>query len=76
MVRRGSSAENASITRSPFRQTAHCFALFRIHPCDYRTNHEARITGTAALQLRPGERSLSTMCIGVGQGIAIALERV
>jgi 3-oxoadipyl-CoA thiolase len=36
----------------------------------------ARITGTAILQLKPGERSLSTMCIGVGQGIAIALERV
>ena len=38
----------------------------------------ARITGTAALQLAQvgGRRSLSTMCIGVGQGIAIALERV
>ena len=37
----------------------------------------ARITGTAALQLQlGGKRSLSTMCIGVGQGIAIALERV
>lgn len=38
----------------------------------------ARITGTAALQLAMtgGKRSLSTMCIGVGQGIAIALERV
>jgi len=38
----------------------------------------ARITGTAALQLglTGGKRSLSTMCIGVGQGIAIALERV
>ncbi len=36
----------------------------------------ARITGTAALQLKPGERALSTMCIGVGQGIAIAIERV
>ncbi len=38
----------------------------------------ARITGTAALQLAltGGKRSLSTMCIGVGQGIAIALERV
>ncbi|WP_034997791.1 3-oxoadipyl-CoA thiolase [Beijerinckia mobilis] len=38
----------------------------------------ARITGTAALQLglKGGKRSLSTMCIGVGQGIAIALERV
>jgi acetyl-CoA acyltransferase len=37
-----------------------------------------RITGTAALQLRltGGRRSLSTMCIGVGQGISIALERV
>jgi acetyl-CoA acyltransferase len=34
----------------------------------------ARITGTAMLELKPGERSLSTMCIGVGQGIAIALE--
>jgi 3-oxoadipyl-CoA thiolase len=38
----------------------------------------ARITGTAALelQLTGGRRALSTMCIGVGQGIAIALERV
>ena len=38
----------------------------------------ARITGTAALELAEtgGRRSLSTMCIGVGQGIAIALERV
>ena len=38
----------------------------------------ARITGTAALQLAQvgGRRSLSTMCIGVGQGLAIALERV
>ena len=35
----------------------------------------ARITGTAMLDLKPGEKSLSTMCIGVGQGIAIALER-
>ncbi|MFT6532852.1 MAG: acetyl-CoA acyltransferase [Limimaricola cinnabarinus] len=34
----------------------------------------ARITGTAALDLKPGEKSLSTMCIGVGQGIAVALE--
>ncbi len=34
----------------------------------------ARITGTAALQLKPGQIALSTMCIGVGQGIAIALE--
>ncbi|NKN37140.1 3-oxoadipyl-CoA thiolase [Agrobacterium sp. a22-2] len=38
----------------------------------------ARITGTAALELSltGGRYSLSTMCIGVGQGIAIALERV
>lgn len=37
----------------------------------------ARITGTGALQLSltGGKRALSTMCIGVGQGIAIALER-
>jgi acetyl-CoA acetyltransferase len=37
----------------------------------------ARITGTAALDLglTGGRRSLSMMCIGVGQGIAIALER-
>jgi acetyl-CoA acyltransferase len=37
----------------------------------------ARITGTAALelQLTGKKRSLSTMCIGVGQGIAVALER-
>jgi 3-oxoadipyl-CoA thiolase len=36
----------------------------------------ARITGSAALEMleKGGKRSLSTMCIGVGQGIAIALE--
>ncbi|WP_136656612.1 3-oxoadipyl-CoA thiolase [Nitratireductor sp. XY-223] len=38
----------------------------------------ARITGTAALELRErnARLALATMCIGVGQGIAIALERV
>lgn len=38
----------------------------------------ARIAGTAALELQEtgGRYALSTMCIGVGQGIAIALERV
>ena len=38
----------------------------------------ARISGTAALELRErgGRLALATMCIGVGQGIAIALERV
>ncbi|WP_274425949.1 3-oxoadipyl-CoA thiolase [Chelativorans sp. YIM 93263] len=38
----------------------------------------ARISGTAALELkeRDAKRALATMCIGVGQGIAIALERV
>ncbi len=37
----------------------------------------ARITGTAALELheRDARRALATMCIGVGQGIAVALER-
>ena len=36
----------------------------------------ARITGSAALELgvKGGKRALCTMCIGVGQGIAIALE--
>jgi acetyl-CoA C-acetyltransferase/acetyl-CoA acyltransferase len=35
----------------------------------------ARITGTAALELkkRGGNLALATMCIGVGQGIALAL---
>lgn len=32
-----------------------------------------RITGTAALELKAGEKALATMCIGVGQGIAVAL---
>lgn len=38
----------------------------------------ARIAGTAALELHEagGRYALATMCIGVGQGIAIALERV
>ena len=38
----------------------------------------ARIAGTAAFQLKRtgGKYALATMCIGVGQGIAIALEAV
>ena len=37
----------------------------------------ARIAGTAALSWPGGgKRALATMCIGVGQGIALALERV
>jgi acetyl-CoA acyltransferase len=38
----------------------------------------ARIAGTAALELAltGKRRALATMCIGVGQGIALALERV
>jgi acetyl-CoA acetyltransferase len=37
----------------------------------------ARITGSAALELslNDGRYALATMCIGVGQGIAIALEK-
>ena len=37
----------------------------------------ARLTGTAGLelQLQGKRRALATMCIGVGQGIAVALER-
>ena len=38
----------------------------------------ARITGTAALELAKtgGKLAIVTMCIGVGQGIAVGLERV
>jgi acetyl-CoA acyltransferase len=38
----------------------------------------ARIAGTAALELRErgARRAVATMCIGVGQGIAVALEAV
>lgn len=38
----------------------------------------ARIVGTAALELtkRGGGRALATMCVGVGQGSAVALEAV
>ena len=38
----------------------------------------ARIVGTAALELkrRKAKLALATMCIGVGQGIAIAIEAV
>lgn len=38
----------------------------------------ARIVGTAALELKlkGGKRALSTMCIGVGQGIATVIEAV
>jgi acetyl-CoA acetyltransferase len=38
----------------------------------------ARIAGAAALELkrRGGRRALASMCVGVGQGVALALERV
>lgn len=38
----------------------------------------ARIAGTAALELNKieGRRAVATMCVGVGQGIAVALERI
>jgi acetyl-CoA acyltransferase len=37
----------------------------------------ARIAGTAALQLdKAGDKALATMCIGVGQGIAITMEKI
>ena len=38
----------------------------------------ARITGTAAIELQKtgGRYALATMCVGVGQGVAILLERV
>jgi len=38
----------------------------------------ARIAGAAALELRRrgGRYALATMCVGVGQGVAIAIERV
>jgi acetyl-CoA acyltransferase len=37
----------------------------------------ARLVGTAALELaeRGGARALATMCVGIGQGAALALER-
>lgn len=38
----------------------------------------ARLTGTVALELHEsgGRYALAMMCVGVGQGIAVALERV
>ena len=36
----------------------------------------ARLVGTLALQLKSGQKGLATMCVGVGQGIAIGIERV
>ena len=38
----------------------------------------ARIAGAAALELkrRGGRTALASMCVGVGQGVALALERV
>jgi 3-oxoadipyl-CoA thiolase len=38
----------------------------------------ARIAGDAALELsrRGGKLGLATMCVGVGQGVALAIERV
>ena len=37
----------------------------------------ARITGSAALELKSsGDIALATMCVGVGQGISIAIEKI
>jgi acetyl-CoA acetyltransferase len=38
----------------------------------------ARLAGAAAFELRRrgGRYALATMCVGVGQGVAIAIERV
>ncbi|MFL5156026.1 MAG: 3-oxoadipyl-CoA thiolase, partial [Microvirga sp.] len=38
----------------------------------------ARLAGDAALELsrRGGKLGLATMCVGVGQGVALAIERV
>ncbi len=37
----------------------------------------ARITGSAALELKgSGDMALATMCVGVGQGISIAIEKI
>lgn len=36
----------------------------------------ARLVGTLALQLNEGEMGLATMCVGVGQGVSIAIEGV
>jgi 3-oxoadipyl-CoA thiolase len=38
----------------------------------------ARIAGTAvhALEQRKGKLALATLCVGVGQGVALAMERV
>ena len=36
----------------------------------------ARLVGTLAMELEAGEKGLATMCVGVGQGIAVAIERV
>ena len=50
-------------------------AIARGHPLGMSG---ARITGTAALELQQvqGRYAVATMCIGVGQGISVALERV
>lgn len=36
----------------------------------------ARIAGSAMLDIKTGEKALVTMCVGVGQGIALAIEGV
>jgi len=36
----------------------------------------ARLVGTLAMQLKAGEKGLATMCSGVGQGVAMAIEGV
>jgi acetyl-CoA C-acetyltransferase len=66
-------AVNAELGLDPAKVNPNGGAIALGHPLGMSG---ARITGTAMLDLKPGEKSLSTMCIGVGQGIAIALEAV
>ncbi|MBE0413694.1 MAG: hypothetical protein IBX59_08675, partial [Yoonia sp.] len=65
---RVTSLENLAKLRASFREGGSVTA-----------GNASGVNGGAAaleMQLNGGKRSLSTMCIGVGQGIAIALEAV
>jgi acetyl-CoA acetyltransferase len=60
---------------NPARLNVHGGAIALGHPLGMSG---ARRAATATLELvrRGARRALCTMCIGVGQGIALALERV
>src|SRR5260221_12845401 len=53
----------------------HCVAIARGHPLGM-SGARLALTALHGLEKRGGKLALATMCVGVGQGVSLALERV